>query len=111
MDLLRKYSTLRQWLLEEKATIENRLQTLNAVLGDTRSAVPSMPPRKRIRNENSLADTIRKVTASKPMTRKEILEAVTAEGYRFNTKNPLNSIGVVLYSGKFRNKDGKFSPK
>ena len=45
-----------------------------------------------------------------PLARKELADAVKATGYVFTTKNPLNSIGSVLYdkTGPVKSKGGKF---
>ena len=68
-------------------------------------------PGKRIRNKISLRDVVMQVTKNNPMTKDEIIQAVLATGYRFNTDNPIPSLNSVLYSKKqFKNANGKFSP-
>ena len=68
---------------------------------------------KRIRNEMSLREAVLQVTQGKSLTRHEILKGVQDLGFKFQTKDPLNSLGTVLYGKKpkFVNKDGKFSQK
>ena len=46
-----------------------------------------------------------------PMTKEQVLDAVQKRGYKFSTKNPLNSLGVILYgkNPRFNRADGKFS--
>jgi hypothetical protein len=60
----------------------------------------------------SLRDHVFAVLQSGPKTKEEILQAVQARGYKFNTSNPLNSLGVVLYGQRPKLKrveDGKFA--
>lgn len=120
-DVLKEYVSLRQSLLAEKTRIEKRLHEINAALGTedpTRAPLPPKPTAvskralpKRIKNPLSLKAAILKVTSEGPKTKQEIFEAVKKLGYRFAGKDPMNSIGVVLYGKpKFKNKDGKFSP-
>ena len=44
--------------------------------------------------------------------KQEILDAIHKLGYRFTTKNPMNSLGVILYgkNPRFKNENGRFSP-
>jgi hypothetical protein len=44
----------------------------------------------------------------KHLGKKEILEAVQKTGYKFSTKNPMNSLQVLLYTKFKRDKEGKF---
>jgi hypothetical protein len=114
--ILKKYSTLRALVLREKAAIEDRLRQIEEIFAEK---APSEPPvaaklvkvrRKRARNKVSLKAAVLEVTKGKMLTKAEILTAVEKLGYRFSTKNPLNSLGTVLYSGKeFKNVNGKFT--
>lgn len=110
---------LRAELLKEKAELESRLARITAALEDrsVKSArvAASVPARrgrrKRARNKLSLRELALQVTRAKPLTRRETLVAVERLGYKFSTKNPLNSLGVALYNKKFfKNRGGKFSP-
>ena len=58
----------------------------------------------------SLREAVVKALSNGPLARKELVEAVEVVGYRFNTRNPLNSIGSVLYAkkGAVKSKGGKF---
>lgn len=51
-----------------------------------------------------------KALSQGPLARKELVKAVEDVGYVFNTKNPLNSIGPVLYGKKtpVKNRGGKY---
>ena len=51
-----------------------------------------------------------KALSQGPLARKELVKAVEDVGYVFNTKNPLNSIGSILYGKKtpIKNKGGKY---
>ena len=51
------------------------------------------------------------VTRGRPLMKKEILKAIAKLGYRFATKDPLNTLNALLYAKKqFKNQNGKFSP-
>ncbi len=116
---IRRYLSLRDSLLKEKSNLEVRLREINQALGQTptmsaASSVSSSTPRGGQRGPRrglSLRDAVLQVTANAPLAKEEILRRVQALGYRFSTKNPLNSLGVILYgkNPKFRNVDGKFS--
>jgi hypothetical protein len=59
----------------------------------------------------SLREAVRKATSARPLTKAEILNAISKLGYRFTAKDPMNSLNVVLYTkGQFKNDGGKFSP-
>ena len=60
----------------------------------------------------SLKDAVLRVTATRAMTKQEVYDAVQKLGYKFGGKDPLNSLGVVLYgkNPRFRNDGGRFSP-
>lgn len=79
---------------------------------------PSAQQSESSRNPNnpmSLREAVLKVTAEKPLTKPEIMEAVKKLGYKFNTKKPMDSLGTLLYKKKdgrnlFKNENGRFSP-
>jgi hypothetical protein len=130
MDDIRKYIDLRDSLVREKQELEERLRQINEALGQQESppqssspapaAKPSSTPRpgaggrrgRPSRSGVSLRDAVLQVTSSGPKTKQEILDGVASLGYRFSTKNPLNSLGVILYgkNPKFKNDNGRFSP-
>ena len=95
-----------------------RLQEINQALGQSEasSSIPTTRPsggrrgRGRAAGGLSLRDAVLRV-ATTPLTKEEILQRVQSLGYRFSTKNPLNSLGVILYgrNPKFRNESGRFS--
>ena len=120
---IKKYITLRDSLIQEKARLESRLREINSALGDSEEARsgPSSSiariatvkrGRRGARSGLSLRDAVLQATSKGPLTKEQILEAVKGLGYRFSTNNPLNSLGVILYgkSPKFKNSDGRFSP-
>ena len=121
-DPIKQYVQLRQKLESERTAIVARLKEIEAALGSplvkaavataTVAAAPRTRTRKRAQNSLSLKEAILQVTSKQALTKNEILDAIQKAGYKFETNNPLNSIGTVLYgkSPKFKNNDGKFSP-
>lgn len=133
---VQKFVSLRDALNREKAELEARLAEINTALGDAPSAPSSAAPAKRKgrgpakkkaakpksaakvkpkrkmpRSGITLPEAALKVTAKKPMTAKEIVAAVQTVGFKYNTKNPLNSTRTMLYTNnKFKNNGGKFGP-
>src|SRR5205085_2896713 len=59
----------------------------------------------------SLREHVLQVLRGGAKTKEEVLKAVQGQGYRFQTKDPLNSLGVILYgkNPKFNRVDGRFS--
>jgi hypothetical protein len=126
IDALKQYAKLRQQLMEEKSQLEQRLNEINQVLGseDTQRSpsqpasieeAPARPVARRGRrsksdNSMSLREAVLKALEKGPLARKELVGAVEGVGYAFNTSNPLNSIGSVLYAKNtpVKNKNGKF---
>jgi hypothetical protein len=123
-DPLQQFAKLRQQLLQEKSQIEARLGEINRVLGSetTPSATPPAdlpgdvaPVGRRGRgrrggNEMSLREAVLQALAHGPVARKDLVKAVQDVGYKFTTKNPLNSIGSILYGKNtpVKSKDGMF---
>jgi hypothetical protein len=123
IDALKQFAKLKQQLIEEKSQLESRLNEINQVLGaETTStqatqpaAAPSRPGPRRGRrpsggNTMSMREAVLKALAKGPVARKDLVKAVEGVGYKFNTKNPLNSIGSVLYNKKsgVKSKNGTF---
>lgn len=118
---VKQYLKLRQQLVAERNEILARLKEVEAALGAV-SALPQ-PAKvsavkvkvkragKRARNSLSLKDAVVKVVTGKALTKADILKGVEKLGYKFSTKKPENSLGVILYGKKpkFKNNDGKFS--
>ena len=69
---------------------------------------PKKKAGKRAKNKSSLRVTIINVLGKKHLGKKEILGAVQKAGYKFSTKDPMNSLQVQLYTKFKRDKDGKF---
>ena len=113
-DSLKAYVSLRENLLKRKASLETELTQIKAALADAPGAGKAYvkaAPRKRAKNEMSLKEAVLAATKSKPQTKREILDAITKNGYTFTAKNPLNSLNTLLYSDKaFKNHGGKFGP-
>jgi hypothetical protein len=127
---LEKYVALRSELVKEKATLEARLAKINQVLGSEKAApVAAVAPAKPVvraliskskkarkkaagpKNTLTMKEAVLQVTKGKLLTRQEILDAVKKIGYKFSTKNPFNSMGVLLYNKKvMKNVNGKFTP-
>lgn len=113
---IKKFVSMRDALTKEKASIDARLAEINQALGTDDAAPEASTPqsrvakrtsgkkkavrRKRASNPNSLKSVVIQVLKSKALDRREILKAVTQTGYKFTTKNPLNSLGAMLYSNK-----------
>jgi len=127
IDPIQQYRELRQALLDERANLTARLAEIDAALSDagspapaakpkspaTRQVRPSKDSRRRGRGRNSvtLKEAVVRALTGKSLTKSEILAAVKAQGFKFATKNPANSLGVVLYgkSPRFENDKGVFS--
>jgi len=121
-DRLQRYLASLDELRTEKAELESRLEKINQALAGSPAAGrggKGTGPRRRAgrggrrRNGLSLRAAVAQVTKSRPLAKGEILEAVRKLGYKFATKDPMNSLNAMLYApaNRFRNHDGKFSPK
>jgi hypothetical protein len=129
IDALRQYAQLRQQLTEEQSELQTRLNEINQVLGNETAPsqasrvssileAPSAPSRPVVRrgrkpkaeNTMSMREAVLKALSTGPLARNELVEAVENVGYVFTTKNPLNSIGSVLYGKKtpVKSRGGKF---
>jgi len=131
IDPLEQYARLRKQLTDEKAQLQTRLAEINAVLSPEDVSVPSssldtvateslestiVPAatrrgrKPRGSNAVSMREAVLKALANGPLARKELVKAVEAVGYVFTSKNPLNSVGSVLYSknSPIKNRGGKY---
>ena len=125
---IRQYINLHHSLIEERATLDARLQAIDEALSGlgglaevkmktTRRGKRPGPAKKsrvgaavvrrvsaatggqkRARNKLSLREAVTQVTTNNPMSKSEILAAIKKLGYRFTAKNPVNSLNTVLYS-------------
>jgi hypothetical protein len=127
LDPLQQYAKLHKQLTEEKSQLESRLNQINQVLGGESppaqiapsASVPTevapQPAKRRGRkpkaaNQMSMREAVLKVLSQGPLARKDLVKAVEAVGYVFTTKNPLNSIGSILYAKNtpVKSKGGQF---
>jgi len=114
-DAVQQFTALRSALLREREKIQARLLEIDEALG---SSGGSGQRRGRVlgaRPENSMniREAVARVTAKKPLSIREIVAEVQKIGYRFQSSNPVNSVGAYLYgAGKkeFKRTDGKFTP-
>ncbi len=118
---IKKFISLRDGLLKEQAALTARLAEIEQALGTVGESkaskasaadAPSAPRavKRRARNELSLKEAALKVAAGKSLSKQDILDGILKLGYKFSTKDPMNSLNVVLYSGKnFKRADGKFT--
>jgi hypothetical protein len=115
-DTLRKYMALQGVLHREREKLVSRLRQIDDVLGvqmGYEAGVRRGPGRRgRGANDMTLKEAVLRVTATRAMTKEEVYQAVQKLGYKFRGKDPLNSLGVVLYgkSPRFRNDGRRFSP-
>ncbi len=114
-DALKQFNALREALIAEKTELEEKLAEIDRALGTSSDYSRPHPTSKgtgaRRGNPGGLRHMVLEATKSKPLTRQEIVDAVQKAGYKFTAKDPLNSLGVVLYtSGAFKNYGGKFGP-
>jgi len=130
-DNIKQFAKLYASLVQEKKDLENRLGDINKALsGDLKAPKKAAPKNgrenkkaatkktlkkkakkktaKRAKNKTSLRLTIISVLGKKHLGKKEILAAVQKAGYKFSTKDPMNSLQVQLYTKFKRDKDGKF---
>lgn len=132
IDSLQQFIKLRRELTQERDAVSRRLAQINEALGElpspSESAVQgvteqsSAPARSVARaggrqagsgagGGTSLREHVLAVLGEGAKTKEEVLAAVQRRGYRFQTNNPLNSLGVILYgkNPKFNRVDGRFS--
>ncbi len=134
-DTIKQFAKLYASLIQEKKDLENRLGDINkALAGDLKAPKKAASQNgrrkkakkkkaatkkstnkktkkktaKRAINKTSLRLTIISVLGKKHLGKKEILAAVQKAGYKFSTKDPMNSLQVQLYTKFKRDKDGKF---
>jgi hypothetical protein len=124
-DVVRLYAKLQNQLLAEKRSLEARLNEINQVLGSesvpargrSDAPIPHLAGEvrrgrgRRAHNSMSLREAIMRALSERgPLTRHELGQAVQELGYVSKAKDPLNSMGVVLYAKNsvFRKRDGKF---
>ncbi len=113
-DIIKQFLSSRDSLQQEKAALENRLTQINRALSTQTNAAPTVAPKRkaaaRVVNKLSLREAIVQATQAKALSKLEILAAVKKLGYRFATKDPMNSLGATLYNPKkFKNTGGKFT--
>ena len=121
VDSIRRYMTLHATLVKEKASLEERLARIDrALAGNMRqpargaAGVPAARPgsgrRRRARNPMSLREAVLQAISARPLTKRDIMAAVTRSGYKFRARDPMNSLNALLYAkGRFRRINGKFA--
>lgn len=116
-DSIQQFTALRAALLREREQIQARLQEIDRALGN--AGGPGGTSRRgrvlgaRPENSMNIREAVAKVTAKRPLTIREIVDEVQKIGYRFQSSNPVNSVGAYLYgAGKrdFKRTNGKFTP-
>ena len=123
LDAVQQFTALRAALIRERDAIRQRLQQIDAALAGvgktTAPAAPKKPGprsggRRRAGNTMNIREAITKVTAAKPLSVRDIVGAVQKTGYKFTSRNPVNSVGAYLYGAHgrkhFKRVDGKFAP-
>ena len=125
IDALKRYLELHEKIKAEKAGLESRLAKINQALAGriavsavtaaasapTAGAKPGRKGLKRVKNKLPLRAAIVQATTARALTKPEIFKAIDKLGYRFATKDKLNSLNSVLYANRqFKNQDGRFSP-
>ena len=122
-DSLQQLVKLHRELTTERDSLQARLRQIKEALGEisgtgTAPASPAISPARSGRGrppagggQSLKAHVIEVLQQSGPMTKDEVLDAVQRRGYTFQTSNPANSLGVILYgkNPKFGRVDGKFS--
>ena len=93
---------------EKKAAPKNGRKNKKAATKKSLKKKAKKKTAKRAKNKTSLRLTIISVLGKKHLGKKEILAAVQKAGYKFSTKDPMNSLQVQLYTKFKRDKDGKF---
>ena len=93
---------------EKKAAPKNGRKNKKTATKKTLKKKAKKKTAKRAKNKTSLRLTIISVLGKKHLGKKEILAAVQKAGYKFSTKDPMNSLQVQLYTKFKRDKDGKF---
>lgn len=117
MDSIKKYISLRESLVREKQELEARLREINGALGSVSAVEPvvlapvAAAGRRGRRGPISLRTAVMRALSERPMSKAEVLDAVLKMGYKFQTANPMNSLGVILYgkANKFKRNNGVFS--
>jgi hypothetical protein len=128
IDSLQQFVKLRRELIQERDQVARRLAQINGALGELpapsesaaqgasagQSAARAPQPRAAAPQSGggrSLRELVLEVLRGGPKTKEEVLDEVQQRGYKFQTNNPLNSLGVILYgkNPKFNRVEGRFS--
>jgi hypothetical protein len=104
----RKKNGRKKSAKEKKAAPKNGRENKKAATKKNLKKKAKKKTAKRAKNKTSLRLTIISVLGKKHLGKKEILAAVQKAGYKFSTKDPMNSLQVQLYTKFKRDKDGKF---
>lgn len=114
---VREFLSLKAQLHRERAQIQARLREIDLALEapprrENRSPSRGAGHGRGRRNVLSLKEAVLKATREHPLSKQEILREVEKLGYRFVTRDPMNSLGVILYgrNPRFKRLNGLFSP-
>jgi hypothetical protein len=110
-DIIKEFSNLRDAMLEERRKLALRMAEIDAALN-----LATPPSAKRVlgprpTNSMTMREAIEKVLKKRALSIREIVTELNGIGYKFSSKNPVNSLGAYLYgAGKshFRRKNGRF---
>src|SRR5256885_747570 len=122
-DITQQFVTLQRQLTSEKKGIEARLRQINEALGEISANAPAPAPAPapavsaapvwggggRPGGGASLRTLVLEALKEGPKTKEEVLATVKKRGFKFTSKDPLNSLGVILYgkNPRFNRADGR----
>lgn len=114
-DSLTRFVKLRDELVAERDFYNERLSEINKALGADifrNGHSNGLTPTGRPKNEKSLKEVTLEILKEKgAMNKHQLLDEVLKRNYQFASNDPLNSLGVIIYSkkNKIKNKGGIFS--
>jgi hypothetical protein len=116
---LKAFTKLRDKLTKRHEVLTEELKEIREALGlngysGINGSNGAVTPTGRPRNNKSLKDVVLEVLANgKEMSKHQVLDEVIKRSYSFSTKDPLNTLGTVLYgkNPRFQNNKGMFSLK
>jgi len=130
-NIIQEVLSLMQQLERERQQHQQKIDEIDQVLGQARggTAAPArlVTPTKAVSrpaaplvggshvgNGMTLHERMTQATSKRPLSVREVVEAVQQAGHKFQSADPIKSVGSYLYGpeGKkhFKRVDGKFSP-